>query len=102
MQTEQYFLSEIVLPFCKNVLHIGYWHAGHSLAVQQTIIYLRVNPVSDSEPDMRSSDQDLVNHHDLASSKPEHFPRAPGLTPCHHPVPDVRLPTAKCLDANLL
>ena len=28
MQTEQYFLSEIVLPFCKNVLHIGYWHAG--------------------------------------------------------------------------
>ena len=52
-----------------NVLHKGYWHAEHSLSVQQTIIYLRVNPVSDSEQDMRSSDQDVVtlSHHYLAS-----------------------------------
>ena len=76
MQTEQYFLCEIVLPFCLNVLHRGYWHAAHSL---QTIIYFWVNPVIDSERDMRYSDQDLVNPSPRLA---QHFPL------CHHPVPD--------------
>lgn len=82
--------------FCTSVIGMQ----GTLWSVQQTIIYLRFNPVSDLEQDMRSSDQDLVNPQ--SSWWPEHFPRAPGLTPSHRPVPDMRLPTAKCLDANLL
>ena len=50
-------LGEIVSPFCSmNVLHKCYWHAEHS----QTDHLFRVNPVSDSEQDMRYSDQDVV------------------------------------------
>ena len=74
MQTQNNIFSAklfclFVWMFCTSVIGMQ----GTLWSVQQTIIYLRFNPVSDSEQDMRSSDQDLVNPQ---SSWSEHFPRA--------------------------